>query len=70
MANPLPAATADQLSFSDGSSDEQPITLETETIVVPVPMSQRFDELVLVDWFQHRQAHFAARFLSPSFKEG
>ena len=70
MANQIPVATADQFRSPDGSSGDQPIPLETDTVVVPVPENQPVDEHAANVWFQQQQARFAARFRVPSFRFG
>ncbi len=70
MNNPLPVATGHHTASPDGNADEQPIASVIDTNVVLVPKSQIVDEHVAVNWFQEQQAQFAARFFSPSFREG
>ncbi|HWG42805.1 MAG TPA: hypothetical protein VN688_08475 [Gemmataceae bacterium] len=70
MANPLPVVTTDQTAFQDGNASEQSIAFYIDNNDLRVPKNQVVGEHFSFNWFQQQQAQFAARFLSPSFREG
>lgn len=69
MANSLPVFTADPTPSQDGNVAEQTIASGIDA-KVPLAKLQPIDEHAVIIWFQHQQAQDAARFPSPSFREG
>ncbi len=69
MTNPFQVASDHDAGSPDGNADH-PRASVMDANVAPVPKPLPGDELAAFRWLQQQQAWFAARFLSPSFREG